>query len=70
MTLTEAANFLTGSILFALGAIVISGMILVINNMFTRYWKPITWLKFEQVHPYHQELKVEPSHDSSTPQHQ
>jgi len=37
----QAANFVTGSVLVSLGLIVIVSTILVINNLFTRFWKPV-----------------------------
>ena len=37
----QAANFVTGSILVSLGLIVIVSTILVINNLFTKFWKPV-----------------------------
>jgi hypothetical protein len=36
-----AANFVTGALLFSMGLIVIVGAILVINNLFSKYWKPV-----------------------------
>jgi hypothetical protein len=36
-----AANFVTGALLISMGLIVIVGAILVINNMFSKYWKPV-----------------------------
>lgn len=39
MDIDTAANFLVGSILFGLGFIVFSIVILVINNIFHKYWK-------------------------------
>lgn len=37
----QAANFVTGALLISLGIIVIVGAILLINNMFTKFWRPI-----------------------------
>jgi len=37
----QAANFVTGAILISLGIIIIVAAILLINNIFTRFWKPI-----------------------------
>ena len=36
-----AANFVTGALLFSIGLIVIVGAILVINNLFNKFWKPV-----------------------------
>jgi len=37
----QAANFVTGAILGCLGIVVIVCTILTINNLFTRFWKPV-----------------------------
>jgi hypothetical protein len=37
----EAANFVTSSLLISLGLIIIVATILVINNIVTRYWRPV-----------------------------
>ena len=36
-----AANFVTGALLVSIGIIIIVSAILLINNMLTRYWRPI-----------------------------
>ena len=43
MEIQPAINFLIGSILFSAGIIVISVMILFLNNIFGKYWRPIKW---------------------------
>lgn len=43
MDMDNAAAFLGGSILFGLGVIAIGIAILVINNLFSKYWKPVQW---------------------------
>ena len=43
MTIEQAGNFLIGSILVGIGFCVITIAILVINNLFHKYWKPVTW---------------------------
>ncbi len=43
MEIQPAINFLIGSILFSMGLIVISLMILFLNNVFGKYWRPIKW---------------------------
>lgn len=43
MDIDQAANFLAGSILIGVGFIVICAVVIVINNMFSKYWKPIEW---------------------------
>ena len=37
----QAAVFLAGSILTALGFIVVIGAIVVVNNLLNKYWKPV-----------------------------
>jgi len=45
MDMDQAAVFLAGSILTMLGFIVVVIGIVVINNIFAKYWKPIQWMK-------------------------
>ena len=47
----QASVFLAGSILTCLGFVVIAIAILVINNLCAKYWKPIKWVRYEDV-PY------------------
>ena len=47
MTIDQASTFLVGSILFGLAVCVLSITILVVNNLFSRYWKTIQWSKYE-----------------------
>ncbi len=49
MEISQAANFLAGSILVSLGIIVIGIAIVVLNNIAHRYWKPV---KVWQFHSY------------------
>ena len=37
----QAAVFLAGSILTALGFVVIIGAIVIVNNILNKYWKPV-----------------------------
>ena len=41
MDMDQAAVFLAGSILTALGFIVVVATIVAINNIISRYWKPV-----------------------------
>ena len=43
MTIEQAGNFLISSILVGIGFCIITVAILVINNLFHKYWKPVTW---------------------------
>jgi hypothetical protein len=47
MTIEQASTFLVGSILFGLAICVLSIAILVVNNMFSRFWKTVHWSKYE-----------------------
>ena len=41
MEMTQAANFLAGSILIMLGFIIVVSAIIVVNNLLHKYWKPV-----------------------------
>ena len=43
----QAAVWLGSSILVMLGIVVIAIGVLVINNLMAKYWKPVTWLKYD-----------------------
>jgi hypothetical protein len=47
MDMDQAAVFLAGSILTCLGFIIVVMAILVINNLCSKYWKPIKWVRYE-----------------------
>jgi len=47
MDVENAAGILAGSILTMLAAIVVVIGIVVINNIFSRYWRPIKWVKYD-----------------------
>jgi hypothetical protein len=47
MDMDQAAVFLAGSILTCLGFIVVAMAILVINNLCSKYWKPIAWIRYD-----------------------
>jgi len=47
MTIEQASTFLVGSILFGLAICVLSIAILVVNNMFSRFWQTVHWHKYE-----------------------
>lgn len=42
MTLEQSATFIVGSILIMLGLVIIAIGSVTINNIFYRYWKPVT----------------------------
>ena len=43
MSIDSAAVFLAGSILIGLGLIAIIVTLLAINNLLSKYWKPLDW---------------------------
>jgi hypothetical protein len=51
MDMDQAAVFLAGSILTGLGFVVVFAVILAINNMIHKYWKPVTLVKWEAPPP-------------------
>ena len=44
MDIDQASTFLCGSILIGLGLVVIGSTVVAINNIFSRYWKPVQWV--------------------------
>jgi hypothetical protein len=42
MMIQEMSNWLTGSILFALGCLVLVAGAVLINNLLHKFWKPVT----------------------------
>jgi len=51
MNIEQASTFLVGSILFGLAVCVLSVAILVVNNLFSRFWKTVHWSKYEWLQP-------------------
>ena len=53
MIAEQMANWLVGSILFALGSIVLVLGLILINNLLHKYWKPVTVVFFrnESLYP-------------------
>ena len=47
-----AANFLSGTILVCLGILVLAGTLLILNNIFVKYWKPIRVFTFVPVNDH------------------
>ena len=54
MDMDQSAVFLAGSILTGLGFICVAISILVINNLCSKYWKPVKWIRYEE--PNHSSL--------------
>ena len=63
MEIAQAATFLAGSILVCLGIVVIGLALVVLNNIFHKYWKP---LHIWQFHVYSNDIHtpVEPTLDN------
>ena len=59
MTVDSAATFFVASILTGFGVITITGVLLLVNNLFSRFWKPIKWNVYMPFIPI-EEPKLEP----------
>jgi hypothetical protein len=46
MNIDQAASFLTSSILFGFGVVCLTVTILIVNNLFSKYWKPVVFTKY------------------------
>jgi hypothetical protein len=44
MDIDQAATFLAGSILISLGIVIVIIALVTINNIISRYWRPINWI--------------------------
>jgi hypothetical protein len=64
MDMTQAAVFLSGSILTMLGFIVVIIGIIVINNLLHKYWKPVKFFTFTEYPP--QYTQTTPTLDKET----
>lgn len=70
MSIEQSSVFLAGSILTMLGFIVVVIGIVVINNILSKYWKPVklftpdSWKAFNPPHEYAD--KIPPSFEEST----
>jgi glutamate racemase len=60
MTVDSAATFFVASILTGFGAIIIALIILALNNLFSRFWKPIRWNVYVPFVPT-EEPRIEPT---------
>jgi hypothetical protein len=69
MDMDTAATVLAGSVLTGLAFIVAVITIVIINNLFHRYWKPIQWMRMQDhplyVHPV-EEVTTETSTTTNT----
>ncbi len=60
MTVDSAATFFVASILTGLGVLIIAVIILTLNNLFSKFWKPIRWNVYVPFIPT-EEPKLEPT---------
>jgi hypothetical protein len=66
MDMTQAATFLGATILISIGVLVLAILFIILNNLFSLFWKPVKILRFHD--PYHHTSeplldKVEPALD-------
>jgi hypothetical protein len=47
MSMESAAVFMSASILITIGTVVIVMGIIIVNNLFDRYWKPVKMFRYE-----------------------
>jgi hypothetical protein len=64
MDMTQAAVFLSGSILTMLGFVVVVIGIIAINNLLHKYWKPVKLFTFTEYPP--QYMQTTPTLDKET----
>ena len=73
MDIDSSANFLVGSILSCLGFAIIGVLVVFLNNLFSKYWKPVNfgyWVPRWVVEPYQQpssRLMTKEEYDRVTP---
>ena len=67
MIIQQMTNWLTGSILFALGCLVLVAGAILINNLLHKFWKPVTivFMRNESVYP---RLRFATPDDSKEPE--
>jgi hypothetical protein len=71
----SAAIFMSASILMTIGIVVIVMGIIIVNNLFDRYWKPVKMFKYEYKPVYYRQDEpasevdktVEPTMEETTP---
>ena len=61
MDMDQAAVFLAGSILTALGFLVVIAAIVIVNNILHKYWKPVRMFTADSWH-------INPPHRFGTPE--
>ena len=63
MDIEAGSIFLTMSILMTLGFVIIGLGVVFLNNVFVKYWKPMTWFKFVEYPP-----GTGPRYEEATPE--
>jgi hypothetical protein len=67
MIIEQMINWLTGSILFALGCLVLVAGAILINNLLHKFWKPVTivFMRNESLYP---KMRFATTDDSKEPE--
>ena len=67
MIIDQMTNWLTGSILFALGCLVLVAGMILINNLLHKFWKPVTvvFMRNDSIYP---KLRFATPDDSKEPE--
>lgn len=63
MEINDAAAFLVGTLLIGLAFCIMGAMVLFLNNIFSKYWKPINW-KLNDMFVDYQPLPTKKSSDT------
>lgn len=51
MDITSAGIFFVGTILYGMGIVILAAVLVVVNNIFSKFWKPIDVLRFTDYPP-------------------
>lgn len=49
MEINGAVVFLVGAVLVSFGLLIIGSLILALNNLFSKFWKPIRWAVYSPI---------------------
>lgn len=64
MDIDQSAIFFVGSILVCLGLVVVAITVLFLNNIYSKYWKPIEWRVFKML-DYNYQFQEEPKMENT-----
>ncbi|CAB5220956.1 hypothetical protein UFOVP240_60 [uncultured Caudovirales phage] len=68
MDMSQAATFLGASILISIGVIIIAILLLILNNLFSMFWKPVKMMRFYDPYQHQKEYEQnEPLMDKVEP---